>query len=156
MFSGVKDPADEKEKPGIFIEKLRLALPVERRELLIDITRQQVAKVLRLKELSLVDVHQRLLDMGLDFLMALELRKELSLRLDLPESDLSATLVFDYPSVAAIAQYLEKDVLFMIENQMEETVSKEDLAQKKRAAEIAELSEEEAEAILLRKLKGLK
>jgi hypothetical protein len=42
--------------------------------------------------------------------MAVELRSVLSAELDLKRS-LPATLVFDYPTITALAEYLAKDVL---------------------------------------------
>jgi hypothetical protein len=48
--------------------------------------------------------------MGLDSLMAVELRNLLGKALDL-KRPLPVTLVFDYPTVLAISEYLAKEVL---------------------------------------------
>lgn len=55
-----------------------------------------------------IEPEQRLMDLGLDSLMALELRRALSSGLDRPQDDLSATLAFDYPTPAGIAAYLDQ------------------------------------------------
>jgi acyl carrier protein len=69
----------------------------------------QVGKVLGL-EVKAVQENTPLNEMGLDSLMAVELRNQLgkALALDRP---LPVTLVFDYPTVQAIGEYLAKDVL---------------------------------------------
>ena len=48
----------------------------------------------------------RVLDLGLDSLMALELRRLLAAGSGLAEDALSATLVFDYPTVGALVAQL--------------------------------------------------
>ena len=50
------------------------------------------------------------MDLGVDSLMAVELRNVLGAGLALQQT-LPATLIFDYPSVQAIASYLARDVL---------------------------------------------
>src|SRR5690606_19365238 len=76
-----------------FALTLQDALPDERHDLLVDYVRQGVIRVLRLEATQIPDSHSRLLDMGLDSLMALELRSFLNSGLKLPES-LPATLIF--------------------------------------------------------------
>lgn len=73
-----------------------------RLRLLENLVREQVGAVMSLAA-ARVDVQRPLRTMGLDSLMTLELRNRLegSLRLKLP-----ATLVFNYPTVAALAAYL--------------------------------------------------
>jgi acyl transferase domain-containing protein/surfactin synthase thioesterase subunit/acyl carrier protein len=75
----------------------------ERERLVIDLVRSEAALVLGQAEPSAVPVSKALQELGLDSLMAVELRNRLqkSSGLELP-----ATLLFDYPSVAAVAQML--------------------------------------------------
>jgi acyl carrier protein len=72
--------------------------------------RADAVKVLGLDSSQAVDYKQPLSELGLDSLMAVELRSVLSAELDLKRS-LPATLVFDYPTITALAEYLAKDVL---------------------------------------------
>jgi acyl transferase domain-containing protein/SAM-dependent methyltransferase len=89
--------------------RLRAALPAERHQVLVEFVTEQVAGVLRLDP-GAVGPRERLMDLGLDSLMAVELRTRLALGLDLPRG-LPATLVFDHPTVEAIARHLLPEAL---------------------------------------------
>jgi acyl transferase domain-containing protein/SAM-dependent methyltransferase len=142
----------EAEPMASFVEQLRQALPIEREELLVNLVRRQVARVLRVKDVSLIDTTRRLLDLGLDSLMALELRKLLGDALGLAEKELSATLVFDYPTIAAIARYLADEVLALEPTPAALTPAPVE-GRQARTVEVADMSEDEVEALLLQKLK---
>ena len=81
-------------------------LPDERHDVLVDVVRHAVARVLRVAEPATLQRDQPLLDLGFDSLMAVELRNVLRQGLAL-DRKLPATLVFDHPTIAAIATYLE-------------------------------------------------
>jgi len=92
------------------------------------------------------------MDVGLDSLMAVELRSRLGKGLEVGRP-LSATLVFDHPTIQAIAEYLDRqlfdqtepmDPVQSIELPTPETTS--------AANDIADLSDEEVEKLLLKKL----
>ena len=78
--------------------------------LLLDFVSAQVARVLGAVTAASVDERQPLHELGLDSLMAVELRNLLGAGLGL-DSALPATLVFDYPTVEALASYLTKTVV---------------------------------------------
>ncbi|MGC3998938.1 MAG: beta-ketoacyl synthase N-terminal-like domain-containing protein [Anaeromyxobacter sp.] len=59
-------------------ERLREALPAERLELLRDFVRERVVRVLRLDPDQPPDRHARLMDLGFDSLMAVQLRNQLA------------------------------------------------------------------------------
>jgi acyl transferase domain-containing protein/NADPH:quinone reductase-like Zn-dependent oxidoreductase/NAD(P)-dependent dehydrogenase (short-subunit alcohol dehydrogenase family)/acyl carrier protein len=86
-----------------FAASLGLLASDERRDALTVWLRQQVAAVLRL-EIERVPIDKTLRSLGLDSLMALELRNRLERHLRLK---LSATLVWNYPTVSAVAALLE-------------------------------------------------
>jgi malonyl CoA-acyl carrier protein transacylase len=90
-------------------DRLAAASSDEVDELLVDFVSQQVASVLRFDPASL-DPGARLMDLGVDSLMAVELRNRLAAGLQLKRRP-SATLIFDHPTVRAIAGYLRRDVL---------------------------------------------
>jgi NADPH:quinone reductase-like Zn-dependent oxidoreductase/aryl carrier-like protein len=74
-----------------------------RRALLMDYLRGQIRQILGLSSSYFVDEHEPLVRMGLDSLMAVELRNQLSAALERP---LMATLLFDYPTLSALANFL--------------------------------------------------
>ena len=127
------------------------APPGQAEEILLEFVRESVVKVLRLDPSHPADRRHRLMDLGFDSLMAVELRNRLATGLGLSRR-LPATLVFDHPTIEAIADYLAEEVLERTpapppESRPEETAVS--------AAELARLSEAEAEALLLQKLEGL-
>ena len=131
--------------------QLANALPDDRYELLLGYVREQVAKILRLAPSFPLERKDRLMDLGLDSLMAVELRSRLNKGLN-PKRPLSATLAFDYPTIEAIAEYLETE-LFGVETDAEETDStiQAETDSAKTQANIVDLSEDEVEALLLKK-----
>ncbi len=110
-----------KESPpssAIFARQLE-TLPTEKRAASIsEFVRNQVATVLKLKSADKIKARERLFDAGMDSLMAVELRNRLSAELEKP---LPATLVFDYPTIEALSDYLCREVL-MIESEQSEII----------------------------------
>jgi len=86
-------------------DQLQSALPGERMELLRDFVRAQVVRILRLGSEQLPDRHARLMDLGFDSLMAVQLRNQLAKGVGMARA-LPATLMFDQPTIEAIATYL--------------------------------------------------
>jgi acyl transferase domain-containing protein len=81
------------------------ALPSTRLLLMADIVRGEVIRILRLDPSSPPTRRDRLMDLGMDSLMAVQLRNALDRMLAL-EGSLPSTLMFDYPTIEAIAKYL--------------------------------------------------
>jgi len=99
--SGVATPADLDVRAA-----LAEAMPDERHDVVVDAVRRAIAHVLRIADPTRLRRDQPLLDLGFDSLMAVELRNVLKQWLEL-EQKLPATLVFDHPTIDAIAVYLE-------------------------------------------------
>ncbi|XXS68128.1 SDR family NAD(P)-dependent oxidoreductase [Sorangium sp. So ce131] len=90
--------------------KQRLAaLPAtERDRTLLELVRNQVAPVLGLSHPEALDPARPLQELGLDSLMAVELRNRLGAATDLR---LPSTLLFDYPTASALVQKLSAELL---------------------------------------------
>jgi acyl carrier protein len=80
-----------------------LASDKERLQALVELTQEDIAAVLALPAASSVPADQPLKELGLDSLMAVELRNRLSGRVG---SKLPTTVAFDYPTARAMAQLL--------------------------------------------------
>jgi myxalamid-type polyketide synthase MxaE and MxaD len=84
------------------------AAPAEaRRDQVLEHVRSEVASVLGLDP-SRVDVEQGLFDMGMDSLMAVDLKTRLEASVG---QRLASTLTFNYPTVSALTAYLADQVL---------------------------------------------
>jgi acyl transferase domain-containing protein/SAM-dependent methyltransferase/acyl carrier protein len=151
-------PADAKpgkEAHGL-IERLATLTASERTQALVEFVRGQVAEVLRLSPAKAPHRTQRLMDIGVDSLMAVELAGRLSSGLGL-KRPLRSTLIFDHPTIQAIAEYVERselDSLVVVDSDK----AKSETAP--RGASLGEnltdLSEEEVEQVLLAKLREMK
>jgi polyketide synthase 12/myxalamid-type polyketide synthase MxaB len=91
------------------LDELAALAPAKRRARLIEFIKTQTGQVLGLDGATCSE-RTPLSEMGLDSLMAVELRNVLSRRMGL-KRPLPATLVFDYPTIQAIADFLLRDVL---------------------------------------------
>ncbi len=130
-----------------------LAVPVaDRHGFLAGLVRSQVAEMMRFDSPERVEGRHRLVDLGLDSLMALELRNRLVKALHLNQP-LTSTLVYDYPTPDDIASYLEQDVLGLKQTDRPEPADESQIAS--RAAELAGLNDEDVESLLLKKLQSL-
>jgi NADPH:quinone reductase-like Zn-dependent oxidoreductase/SAM-dependent methyltransferase len=89
---------------------LDAAAPARRHGILRDHIAERTRRVLGLEAAQTVDVLRPLKELGIDSLMAVELRNVLKSDLAL-DGGLPATLVFDYPTVDGIAHFLARDVL---------------------------------------------
>jgi acyl transferase domain-containing protein len=85
----------------------------DRRAVVLQAVRGDVARVLSLPGVDAVEAERPLSELGLDSLKAVELRNELARRAG---ATLPATLAFDRPTPAAIAKYLLERVLMPSES----------------------------------------
>jgi acyl carrier protein len=147
LGAGTPTPAAE----GIpFLRRLAEAPPSKRVNLLVGLAREQAVRVLALDPSRAIDALQPLHELGLDSLMAVELRNALGAALG---RTLPTTLLFDYPTLERLASYLER--LLQPEDPLEpETPSNGAEGRAQAVEELRSLSDEEAEAILLDELQA--
>ncbi len=129
---------------------LQAAPPAERHAIILNVVCEEIARVLRLPADQTPGKRDRLMDLGLDSLMAIELRNRLTARLGV--ESLPATLIFDYPTPDAIAGYLLDAVQgtsILMEISSPQPVEKEKML---TAEEVAELPEEEIATLLRSRL----
>ena len=93
-----------------FSDRIAAAPPNQHQEIVESFVAEQVAAVIGLSRSRGIDPQQALNELGLDSMMAVELRNRLATGLGL-KRHLPATLVFDYPTVFAIGTYLRTEIL---------------------------------------------
>ncbi|NEO04111.1 MULTISPECIES: type I polyketide synthase [unclassified Moorena] len=90
------------------IQQLKEVVSSQRREMLVELVRSQVGRVLGIKHPESISLEKGFFSMGMDSLTSVELRNRLQTSL---ECGLPSTLSFDYPTVNKLVDYLLKHVL---------------------------------------------
>jgi hypothetical protein len=154
-------PAAGSDRSAELRRRLELAPPAEQHEILVGVVRQVVATVLRLDGAQDLDRRSRLMDLGIDSLMALEVRKRLGAGLGLARA-LPATLIFDHPSIDAIARFLGT----VVAPPRDETRAAgpaaaapdrgEAAGERLSAEDVEALADEDVEALLLKRLETMR
>lgn len=124
--------------------------PEQRRTRLMTLLQTEAATVLGIAEPERIDPDQPLSELGLDSLLALELRTRLGTATG---GKLPATLLFNYPSVAALTGHLLDEVLDL--GSTEPVATARSANEDALRAEIAELSEADLEALIDDELSNL-
>jgi len=126
----------------------------DRREMMANYLADQVAAVLGLDRAHAEDdLRQGFFEMGMDSLLAVNLKNRLET--DMRQS-LSSALVFDYPTIEKLSGHLLDEVLDLGDSAAKsrsDSLTAYPLAS--TAAAIAAMSEEDAEALLLKRLQSL-
>jgi acyl carrier protein len=124
-----------------------------RQKLLVEHIQDHVVDVMRLESREAVDWRRGLFDIGMDSLMALELKSRLQTSLGVP---IPSTLAFTYPDVHAMAGYLLTQ-LFPSGDVEDDAASDTDVEERLAtvATQIEGLDDAEMETLLARKLETL-
>ena len=126
--------------------RLEEAAPSQRRGLLVTHVVESIPKLLRFADAEAIDLDQPLVELGIDSLMALELRNALVRATGCP---LPATLLFDCPTPRALARLLADKLLDG------RVPGRRPRASREPSAAIEECSEEELSLMLSQKLDAL-
>ncbi|MDH6122294.1 acyl transferase domain-containing protein/acyl carrier protein [Kitasatospora sp. GAS204A] len=105
--AGAGSGADQEVQHGPLAQRLAGLAPTERDRALLEAVRTEVAAVLGYPGPDAVDAARAFKELGFDSLTAVELRNRLNAVTGL---SLPSTLVFDYPTSAALAQYLRTEL----------------------------------------------
>ncbi|MGZ9233887.1 MAG: type I polyketide synthase [Anaerolineales bacterium] len=102
-------PAEQHQEPDLtFTEQLQAVPAALRYERLKSHIRDHVARVLGFGESDRMDPQQGFFTMGMDSVMAVQLRIRLETSLG---QTLPSTIAFEYPTIEALTSYIAKDVL---------------------------------------------
>ena len=141
---------NEPKSPAGIPAQLALASDSERQEILLALVRQEIAAVLRVVDPETLEPRRKLIDLGLDSLMAIELRNRLTKLLGLARP-LAATLIYDHPNIEAVSKYLDFEFFGKAQVRPEAIPA----ALPDSSGDVRNLAESEAEALLLERLKAL-
>jgi acyl carrier protein len=154
FFAGLSGVSSgESAKAPAAVKRLRddieAASPRARRHVLRERVREHALKVLGLPATFALDDRQGLRAVGLDSLLALELRNRLQADVD---CSLPATFAFDFPTVADMTRYLGDEVLSL--GSAEAGTAAQMPASDAALDELDQMSDEMAEALLNAELSG--
>jgi acyl transferase domain-containing protein len=143
-------------KETAFSQQMKAIHAQDREAALIAILQLEVLQVLALDSASKPDPEQGLFEMGMDSLMALELRTRLERRMS---HALPATLALDCPNIRSMARFLIEEVLRLDTAAISAAAAAVAFQNRGLQAElqidVESLSEEDAEELLLKRLATL-
>jgi acyl transferase domain-containing protein/acyl carrier protein len=105
--AGASGAGGKVERPENLVVDLSSVSPPERLRLIDEKVRLEVARVLGLSDPRSINPGQSLFELGLDSLMAMELRRRLG---DIAETTFPAALAFNYPNVSALVALVDETV----------------------------------------------
>ena len=135
-----------------FLRRYHATPERERRDLLVQFLREKTAEVLRLPPAKMPGARTRFFEIGMDSLMAIELRSRLQVSLG---RALPATLIFDHPTAETLADHLRAEVLAAEETKAATNEPTAAPNQQDEDPELDGLTDAEIEGLLERKLAAL-
>jgi acyl transferase domain-containing protein len=144
----VREPSAP-ERVGNLLDEIAAAPATRRRATVLEALEEQARFVLGAADGKRVDVNRPLRELGLDSLMAVELRNTIAARIGQP---LPATLLFDYPTIANVTDFVLRTFVAPSATVTSEAVDK---AQPDDIDAIEALSADEAEDLLAAELEAL-
>ncbi len=132
-----------------FVEAFADAPESEWLDMVRERVRHTVTRVLGREDDDPPGRFERLMDLGMDSLMALRLRKLLAEELELMRP-LPASIAFDHPSIEALSVFILKQITQISADKPEASAAT--LAQNTTTQDISEMTDEEVEALLLERV----
>ena len=143
--------AEKEDSTSEILRQLSEANQSDRYNFLTVFLQKEVGAVLGLEASRLPDLHRGFFDLGMDSLMVVELIKRLEKAFD---TSLSATLMFELPTIRDLVDYVGKEVLgWKIDEPDPEVEPESELATD--LTDIEQLSEDEVEASIAAQLAQL-
>ncbi len=143
------NPSDAESMASDLARRFAAAPADLRRSLLVDEVSREVVAVLALPTGTPVAPATGLFDLGMDSLMAVELKRRLERAIG---HALPSTLTFNYPNVAALAAFLESEIGAGVPDKPPSPVLRPSAATLSDGRALDELSDEELERRLLARL----
>jgi acyl transferase domain-containing protein/acyl carrier protein len=139
-------------KPSNLVEQLRSSSPAERRQSLQRFIQTEAAAVLGLGAQS-PDPEQGFFEMGMDSLLSLEFKARLETAFAMR---LAPTLIFDNPTVESLTEFFAAEISGLpVDEQSEIRLARWDESDRSLTRKIEQLSDAEAEELLLQKLEAM-
>jgi acyl transferase domain-containing protein/trans-aconitate methyltransferase/acyl carrier protein len=125
-------------------DRLAQLPPAQRRDFLVEQVRNHAIRVMGLTQADGLDATQSLRDLGLDSLMAIELRNALATKTG---AQLPATLLFEHPTCEALADFLIAEVFVALSPAPQSVMAE-------REPGLDRLSQDQLQALLDRELEA--
>ncbi len=92
---------------GALVDRVRVASPDERADILHDVVSRDVARILGADDPASLDGNRGLFEMGMDSLMSVELKARLEKAVG---RSLPSSLTFNYPNINALVRFLDTEL----------------------------------------------
>ncbi len=135
---------------SFLLMKLKSVLPEERYAILLEAIKIEVAKVMELPSIQLLDIEMGFIEMGIDSVMGIELKNKLE---DSLEYTITTTVLFNYPTISSLTDFLLTEI-FSEEEPIKEQAT--EILNTSLTTDVDSLTEEAAEKLLIQKLENIK
>jgi acyl carrier protein/short-subunit dehydrogenase len=150
-----QDSELESVKPLTLLEQLKKVSGSDRQEFLMSYIQSQVLQVLGMESANLPERDRGFSEMGIDSLMAVEIKNRLEKDLEIP---LPTTIVLEYPTIQGLARHLMAELLGKLTTEEIEPSKKETSnisLSEIELSKIEELTGEDIEAAITEELAAL-
>jgi malonyl CoA-acyl carrier protein transacylase len=138
-------------KASDFAEQINAIAPQDRREFLKEHVRNLAAAVMGFESPDALEANQGFFQMGMDSLTSVELRSRLQKTLN---CSLPATVIFKYPTLESITEYLATEVL-KLNSSVKNISESEDNQVDKLSDEVSRISEDDIDSAVAEELAEL-